>query len=232
MSRSLYGLIRTSTDRQENSVQVQEELIQAAAARMDGQWVRSFIDAGTSATKVPFFRRKAVQEMVQTVQAGDCLIVWKLDRIARSMRDVCDLMDWGRGAGVQLFVLNFGEQAVDFSGPVGKIVAYAMTMGAELEAAMLTERIREAMAWRKKHNLPTNGAAPVGMKRVKRPDGQTIFVASDMEERHMAEALMRVERGEAVYSIARDFQRRGLKTADGKPYAHLYFYCLTRIDET
>ena len=76
-----YGYVRVSTEEQNPALQL------AALKRARCQKV--FKDERTGATT----KRPALLRCLRALQDGDTLIVWKLDRLARSLRDLVTMLD-------------------------------------------------------------------------------------------------------------------------------------------
>lgn len=89
--------------------------------------------------------RAALEKLRENVKLGviDQIIVWKLDRLARSIRDgiviLCEWLDAGVG------VVSVTQQ-FDFRGPLGKAVAALLLSLAEMELQNIRERIRAGIA--------------------------------------------------------------------------------------
>ncbi len=78
------------------------------------------------------------------------VIVWKLDRLARNLRDGVNLLaDWCE-RGVR--IVSITEQ-LDLSGPIGRIVAALLLGLAEMEKENISERIRAGVAAAKKRGV-------------------------------------------------------------------------------
>jgi DNA invertase Pin-like site-specific DNA recombinase len=83
------------------------------------------------------------------VAAMDTLVVTKLDRLARSARQLPELVDQLEAKGVTLRILNFGGDAVDTQGATGRLMLNMFDMFAamaQFEREMMLERQREGIA--------------------------------------------------------------------------------------
>jgi DNA invertase Pin-like site-specific DNA recombinase len=79
------------------------------------------------------------------------IIVWKLDRLARNMKDGIDLLcDWCE-RGVRVVSL---QEQLDLGGTVGQIVASVLFGVAQMERENINERIRAGIAARRAKGLP------------------------------------------------------------------------------
>jgi DNA invertase Pin-like site-specific DNA recombinase len=102
--------------------------------------------------------RPGLRHALELIAAGDVdgLVVAKLDRLTRSMRDFCEIVDWFEEARAPLVML---EPDVDTSKPAGRAVAAVMTAFAELERSMIGDRTRAALAAKRARGEPTGRPA-------------------------------------------------------------------------
>ena len=75
-------------------------------------------------------------------RAGDTLVVTKLDRLARSLKDARDIVEELTTAGV---TLNMGGSVHDPHDPVGRLLFNVLGMIAEFESDLIRMRTREGM---------------------------------------------------------------------------------------
>ncbi|EQD35299.1 DNA-invertase [mine drainage metagenome] len=77
--------------------------------------------------------------MPEDLQAGDTLIVWKLDRLGRSLRDLIHMLDDLKQRGVKFRSLT---EAIDTDTATGRAMWQMIGVLAELERSLITERTR------------------------------------------------------------------------------------------
>lgn len=123
-----YGYARTSTDDQTTALQL-DALKKAGADKI-------FEDKGISGAVT---KRPALARCLKTLEAGDSLIVWKLDRLGRSVRDVLNILHELQGRGVRFQSLT---EAIDTETPTGRAMLHMVALLAELERGLITERTR------------------------------------------------------------------------------------------
>jgi len=70
---------------------------------------------------------------------GDTLIVWKLDRLGRSLRDLITMLDDLRARGVKFHSLT---EAIDTATPTGRAMWQMIGVLAEIERSLISERTR------------------------------------------------------------------------------------------
>ena len=88
-------------------------------------------------------RRPGLEQALGELRPGDELVVAKLDRLGRSLRDLLDIAEEIRTAGATLTV---GRTSYDPGDPVGAMLFQVLGMAAEFEVAMNRERTREGVA--------------------------------------------------------------------------------------
>lgn len=132
----IYGYCRVSTKGQAkdgNSLEAQENTLREAGAQ------EIYKDAFTG-TKAD---RPALNELLAKLQAGDKLIVTKLDRIARSLSQGSDLVNDLIGKGISVHILNIG---VLDNTPASKLIRGIFFAFSEFERDMIVERTQEGKA--------------------------------------------------------------------------------------
>lgn len=120
----LYGYARVSTDGQDTATQV-------AALRRHG--VRHIVEEIRSGA----LERPLLERLLGRVQRGDTLVVWKVDRLARSLRGLLDVQDSLQARGVALRSVT---EPIDTGTPIGKAFFHLLGVFAELERALIRER--------------------------------------------------------------------------------------------
>jgi DNA invertase Pin-like site-specific DNA recombinase len=131
---ALIGYARVSTNKQELDIQV-KALKDAGATKIYKETI--------SGAKTD---RKELNSLLETIKAGDTLIVTKADRIARSLSQlekvVTDLTN--RGVGVN--ILNMGMFTVEtMANPMTKLLFNVLGAFAEFERDMIIERTQEGI---------------------------------------------------------------------------------------
>ena len=128
----IVGYARTSTLEQEAGLEAQHRDLKAIGAE------RIFAEQTSSAGP-----RQALEEALEFCRAGDTFAVTKLDRLARSVLNLWDIIGRLEVRGIALRILNLG---LDTSTPTGKLMLTVMGGVAEFERSMMLERQREGIA--------------------------------------------------------------------------------------
>jgi DNA invertase Pin-like site-specific DNA recombinase len=125
------GYCRVSTDDQNPDLQL-TALEQAGCKRI-------FTDK-TSGAHV---KRPQLTRCLASLQAGDVLIVWKLDRLGRSLHDLIALLDDLKARDVAFWSLT---EAIDTATPTGRAMWQLIGILAELERSLIQERTKAGRA--------------------------------------------------------------------------------------
>lgn len=97
-----------------------------------------------SASKVPFYKRKGAHAICDAIEPGEALIVAKVDRAFRNIRDALNTTAELLEAGVKLYFLDMGGADVDMTQGIGKFMLCMFAFFAEWEAGKMSERIIQA----------------------------------------------------------------------------------------
>ena len=130
----LVGYARVSTADQ--SVDLQVDALKKAGCERVVQEVASGKNAA----------REQLVEVLAELEAGDEFVVWKLDRLGRSLSDILTIVDGLRGRGVGFRSLTDGIHVGDKSNPMGKAMLQLMGVFAELERSLMLERTHAGLA--------------------------------------------------------------------------------------
>ena len=90
--------------------------------------------------------RDQLDAALGALRAGDKLVVTKLDRLARSVQHLGQIIERVNKAGAALVILDMGGAAVDTSSSTGKLILNVMSSVAQFEREMMLERQREGIA--------------------------------------------------------------------------------------
>ena len=131
--------VRVSTAEQETDLQEVE--LKEYCERRGWSFV-VYRDHGQSGAKQD---RPALNAMLSDLRKRkfDVMVVWALDRLARSLKNLLSISEECRTLGVDLVSL---KQAVDTTLPAGRLTFQVLGAVAEFEREMLRERVRAGMA--------------------------------------------------------------------------------------
>src|SRR5215207_3942318 len=128
----IVGYARTSTADQEAGFAAQRRDLEAAGCE------RLFSEKVSS-----MGGRAQLEAALDFVREDDVFVVTKLDRLARSVRNLMEVMDRLKAKNVELRILDMG---LDTSTPTGKLILGVMAHVAQFERDMMLERQREGIA--------------------------------------------------------------------------------------
>ena len=154
------GYIRVSTDGQEASglgLSDQEEKVRAYCKLYDLELVAIHQDAASGKN----MNRQGLQDALDAMKAGDAegIVVAKLDRLTRSVRDMGTLLDEYFRDRFAFFVV---AEQIDTRTASGRFVLNLLTSVAEWERETIGERTKAALAVKKKNGEKTGGVVPFG----------------------------------------------------------------------
>ena len=86
--------------------------------------------------------RPELHAMIEQLREGDVVVVWKLDRLSRSLKDLLALIERIDAAGAGFRSLT---EAIDTTTPAGRMVMQMIGAFAEFERAMIRERTRAGL---------------------------------------------------------------------------------------
>ena len=87
--------------------------------------------------------RPGLKRCLEYLTAGDVLVVWKLDRLGRSLPHLVALLEELRGRGVQFRSLTEG---MDTTTPSGELLFNMVASLAQFERALIRERVNAGLA--------------------------------------------------------------------------------------
>ncbi|MES5099258.1 recombinase family protein [Agrobacterium sp. BA1120] len=126
------GYARVSTNEQHLDLQL--KALEASGCH------RTFTDQGISGST---FDRPGLAEALNAVRAGDMFIVWRLDRLGRSLIDLIGAINDLGKREVEFRSLN---EAIDTSTSGGRLTFHIMAAMAEFERAIISERTKAGMS--------------------------------------------------------------------------------------
>src|SRR5829696_376525 len=125
----LIGYARVSTT--EQTLALQRDALQQAGCD------RIFTDTASGAVE-----RKGLEEALSFVRTGDTVVVWKLDRLGRSLRHLIDTINSMQARGVGFRSLT---EQIDTTTSGGKLVFHVFGALAEFERDLIRERTQAGL---------------------------------------------------------------------------------------
>lgn len=170
----LVGYARTSTLEQDAGLQAQVRDLEALGCDL------IYKEQVSSVAE-----RQELENAIKSLRAGDKLVVTKLDRLARSVRHLGELLDTLEGKGAGLVIQSLGGQQVDTTTATGKLMLNVMASVAQFEREMMLERQKEGIAKAKTEGKYT-GRKPTAMAK---SDAAKSLLATGMSKAKVCEHL-------------------------------------------
>lgn len=115
--------------------------------------------------------RKEFESMLAHLRAGDTVVVWKLDRLGRSVKQLIDLMEFWLNEGVAFHSISDGLTINDSA--MSRMFYTIIAAFAQLERDLISERTKAGLAEaRKKGRI---GGRPKGMSEEAKEKARTIL---------------------------------------------------------
>ena len=143
-SMKTIGYARVSTDKQADrgvSLEAQAEKIRAMAVVHNAELIDIIVDGGESAKSL---NRPGMARLLALVDAGEvkAVIIAKLDRLTRSVKDLCTLLERFERRGVALVSV---AESLDTGSAAGRLVLNIMTAVSQWEREAIGERTRDVL---------------------------------------------------------------------------------------
>ncbi|HAX21609.1 MAG TPA: resolvase [Hydrogenophaga sp.] len=176
MSR-VFAYCRVSTNDQTTENQIRE--IAAAGFAVTPQRAVTETVSGS----VEAAQRKGFAKLLDKMEAGDVLVVTKMDRLGRNAMDVRATVDRLTASGIRVHCLALG--GMDLTSPAGKMTMGVINAMAEFERDLLIERTQ------------------AGLARAK-AEGKTLGRPQSLKGGVIETVRARLAAGESVAAVARD----------------------------
>lgn len=188
-------------DRDINSLTTQREI---CGAYVKSQQYRGWIelphqydDGGHSGSGL---ERPALAVLMRDIEAGqvDAVVVYKIDRLTRSLLDFVRLIEMFDRRGISLVSVS---QAFDTSDSMGRMILNILLTFSQFERELIAERVRDSIRTRKRHGKIHGGLPPFGY--VATDHGLRIDEAEAEIVRFIFDEFLRTKRYTAVMTAVR-----------------------------
>ena len=176
MSTRAIAYLRVSTEKQSSegvSLEAQRRQVEAYASLYGIELVAVIVETGSASTMA----RPGLQDALARLASGEAqaLLVTKLDRLTRSIRDLGDMIETAFGKG-GASLMSVGEQ-IDTRTAAGRMVLNVLMSVSQWEREAIGERTSVAMQHKLAAGEYVGGKVPFG----KRVDADGRLVADDAE---------------------------------------------------
>ena len=217
-------LTRRSLDQahQPFSIEAQDAKLKAyIQSQDDWQLVRTYSDDMSGAT----LNRPGLQASLRDARAGrfDVLLVYRVDRIARSLRGLLEILDELDRAGVAFRSVS---EHFDTATPVGRMLIQILGAFAEFERATIIDRIVAGMECKAARGAWCGGYRPFGYQ----VDQTTHHLLPHPEEAPLVPVIfdLYVNQRLGAKAVAGRLNDRGHRTRTGRPWNHLAILTVLR----
>ncbi len=205
--------LRVSTDEQDLKKN-RADILHLANEKNLGRvhWVEETISGQVS------WRKRKIAQVLETLQAGDNLLVSELSRLGRSMLECMELLSIATDKHINLYAVK-GNWQLDGS-IQSKIIAMAFSMASEIERDLLSQRTKEALAARKRAGIQLGRPRGIGKSKLDqyRPEIEALL-ANGSTQKYIASRYHTTEanlsRWMAKHQLAR-VRRGNVKKATGR----------------
>jgi site-specific DNA recombinase len=166
-------------------------------------WVeidRRYDDGGISGGTL---ERPAIQQLLHDVHSGliDIVVVYKVDRLTRSLLDFAKLVEAFDQAGTSFVSVT---QSFNTTTSMGRLTLNMLLSFAQFEREVTAERIRDKLAASKARGMWMGGTPPIGY----RPDGRSLAIVP--EEAELVRTIFELyQKLGAIRLLEIELQRRG-----------------------
>ncbi len=206
------GYVRVSTEQQADggvSLDAQCDKLRAYAVAMDLDVVEIVVDAGVSAKTLA---RPGLQEALRRLDAGEAegLLVCKLDRLTRSVRDLGELLE--RYFTTRFSLLSVSD-SIDTRSAAGRLVLHVLASVSQWEREATGERTRDALAHLRSSGVRL-GRDALGWRRMAESDddGRREIAEDDEERRTVARIYELRAQGLSLRAMAATLTSEGHRT--------------------
>ena len=219
MKVALYARVSSEAQDTDLSLSAQLRALQEYATRQGHEVVRSFIDEAESGRTVD---RPAFREMIALAKTKsppfEAVLVWKLNRFARSRADSITYKTLLRNKGIEVISIN---EPVDDS-PTGRLLEGVIESIDEFYSANLGQDIKRGLRENARRGFFNGSRSPYGLHRILVRDG--IKMRNKLEPDPDDSVSIKVVRrifdmainGIGCKEIAKTLNKEGFRTANGE----------------
>ena len=161
---AIFGYTRVSTTEQANngdSLETQQKII-VGYAQSRGEEIDTnniYVEAGVSGS-IEFNKRPEASKLYELLQKGDMLIIPKIDRGFRNIRDALNTLHELKERGISVHFIDLGGDAT--SSGISQVLFTILGAFADFERTRIAQRISEVKQVQKSKGIYVGGVAPFG----------------------------------------------------------------------
>lgn len=216
---------RTSTAKQDISIEAQQEAVRAYCKIHGMAEPEIIIDRDEFSGNL---RRPGVRRILELAESGNisAVIIYKLDRMTRSVRDAILLVDLFNKHDVAFVSVM---ESLDTKSPMGMFFVQMMAAIAELERKTISQRTKAALRHMKNTGFAA-GHAPFGSIRPPKKDGKRQPLQENPQELEILRAAHSFRlAGMSLDQVAEELTLGGYRTRTGSKWTKQYVSRILRI---
>jgi DNA invertase Pin-like site-specific DNA recombinase len=193
-------------ERDFNSLDAQRDACESYAKSQSWRVAGSYDDGGFTGANI---ERPAFQRLLADIDAGqvDVVVVYKVDRLSRSLLDFARVMERFSARGVAFVSVTQHFSTAD---AIGRLTLNMLMSFAEFEREMIAERTRDKIVAARRKGKWTGGTVPVGYSVA---DHKLVKSATDA---HVIQEIFELySKYESVLAVVRDLRDRKRGRRDG-----------------
>ena len=214
-----------------NSLDAQREACAAYVASQKAEgWVllpTVYEDAGLSGGTL---ERPGLQRLLADIDAGlvDQIVVYKVDRLTRSLSDFAKLVERLEAAGAVFVSVT---QSFNTATSMGRLTLHMLLSFAQFEREVTAERIRDKVAASKRKGLWMGGRVPLGYEkdgrtlRINEAEAETVRTLYALYRKHETLRQVKAEADRLRLRTKQRFTADGTRTG-GLPFRRGHLHCL------
>lgn len=174
----MIGYARVSTE--EQNLDLQRDALKEAGCES------VFVDKVSGAS----IKRPGLARALRSAAAGDVLVVWKLDRLGRSLFDLVNFIEDLRARDIGLKVLTGQGAMMDTTRPEGRLIFGVFAALAEYERELISERTKAGIRAARRRGVHMGRPAKLTLHQI---EHARALISSEQETRAGAAALLNVD---------------------------------------
>jgi DNA invertase Pin-like site-specific DNA recombinase len=221
---AVFGYCRQlADDKSPATLAAQAEAVRAYCAGRGLQLDDLFTD-GVGAGGIPWLERPAGERLAARLKEGDQVVVARGELVYTSASDLLAVIQDWRGRGIDLHIVQAEggsgrfRPGLDTQGPMGQVIATALTVLAGFKKNRRREVARRALLERKCRRVRHTRCPGYGW-RWEGPPGEQRRVPDDEERAVIGKIIEWKQAGFSWYSIAAWLLRQRVKTAAGREWS-------------
>lgn len=213
------GYIRVSTLNQSQhgeSLAGQSRIIEEFAERNNYDLINIYADEGISGRTIT--ARPGVQSLIEDAknEKFDVVVIWKLTRLGRSMKDVLSISEMLYENNVELRSIS---ESFDINSSSGRMLLGMLASFAEFERAQISENVKMSMMSIVQNQNRYPGGKMLGYRSGKNSQGEKTLLIKESEAKTVRLIFELYLKGNGYRAIANRINKLNLKTVRGNTFS-------------